>query len=185
MRLVVAIAVLAWATATYAEPTGPHPRIVLEPGLRAAWREQAGAPHGPVKGAIALCQEARSTHEHDRALYQGAEWAKVLQACLVAWAATDNKDDAATALRFFTALLDDLDNIGDHKGGDNAARRDDGYAIRNLGPYTALAYDWLHDAPGMTPELRARARERWRAWLAWHREHGYRAHAAGSNYHMG
>ena len=187
MKLVVAatLAVLASAAVVRADPTGPHPRILLDPSLRAAWRAQAEAAHGPVKGAIALCEDARSTPEHDRALYQGSEWAKVMQACLVAWAATDRKEDAATALRFFNALLDDLDTVGDHRGGDEAARRDDGYAIRNLGPWTALAYDWLHDAPGMTPELRAHARARWKAWLAWYREKGYRAHTAATNYHAG
>src|SRR5439155_26916109 len=121
--------------------------------------------------------------EHEHAVYQGSEWAKVLQACLVAYAATDNKDDAATAVRYFTALLDDLDVVGDHRGGDEAARRDDGYALRNLGPYTALAYDWLHD---QLPEpVRAHARARWKAWLDWYRAKGYRAHGAGTNYHAG
>ncbi|HTR53856.1 MAG TPA: MYXO-CTERM sorting domain-containing protein [Kofleriaceae bacterium] len=185
MRRSLVAAAVAYAGLAHADPTGPHPRIVLDAGLRAAWREQAKAEHGPIRGAVALCAEARDSHEHDRALYQGGEWAKVLQACLVAYVATDDQDDAATALRYFNALLDDLDDIGDRRGGDLAARRDDGYAIRNLGPYTALAYDWLHDAPGMTPELRAKARARWKAWLDWWREHGYRAHVAGTNYHAG
>src|SRR5262249_43755108 len=123
------------------------------------------------------------TKEHDHAVYQGSEWAKVLQACLVAWAATDNKDYAATALKFTSALLDDKDVIGDHQGGDESARRDDGYAIRNLGPYTALAYDWLYAQ--MSPELRAHARARWKAWLDWYRAKGYRAHQAGTNYEAG
>lgn len=181
MRFV--LLVLAVCAVAQAEPNPPHPRMLLDANLRAAWRDQARLPHGPVVGAIALCDEARTTHEHDHALYQGAEWAKVLQACLVAWAATDSKDHAATAIRFMTALLDDLDVIGDHQGGDTAARRDDGYAIRNLGPYTALAYDWLHDR--LPEPLRARARARWKAWLDWYRAHGYRATAPGSNYHAG
>jgi hypothetical protein len=185
VRVAVLAALLTTTSIARAEPTGPHPRMLLDGDLRAAWREQAKAERGPVVGAIALCDDAATTHEHDRALYQGAEWAKVLQACLVAWAATGDKTHAATSLRFFTALLDDLDDIGDRKGGDTAARRDDGYAIRNLGPYTALASDWLHDAPGMTPELRARARARWKAWLDWYRAHGYRANTPGSNYHAG
>jgi hypothetical protein len=107
----------------------------------------------------------------------------VLQACLVAWAATDAPEHAKTALRFFDALLDDLDRVGDRGGGDKSAQRDSGYAIRNLGPYTALAYDWLHDK--LSPEQRAKARRRWAAWLAWYREHGYRARTPGSNYHAG
>jgi uncharacterized protein (TIGR03382 family) len=175
--------VLIATTAVHADPTGPHPRILLDSQLRDAWQQQAKAAHGPVKGAMALCEDARITKEHDHAVYQGSEWAKVLQACLVSWAATDSKDDAATAIRYFSALLDDLDAVGDHRGGDEAARRDDGYAIRNLGPYTALAYDWLYDR--MSPELRAHARARWKAWLDWWRVKGYRAHGAGTNYHAG
>lgn len=184
IRIALLLALVARAAAAAPpEPTRAHPRILLDGELRAAWREQAKAEHGPVKGAIALCEEARTTSEHDHAVYQGSEWAKVLQACLVAWAATDRADDAKTALRYFSALLDDLDVIGDHRGGDDAAHRDDGYAIRNLGPYTALAYDWLYDR--MSPELRAHARARWKAWLEWYRAKGYRAHGAGTNYHAG
>ena len=145
----------------------------------------ARLPAGPVVGAIRLCNDARTSRDHERALYQGSAWARLLQACLVAWAATDSKDHAATAVKYFTALIDDLDRIGDGRGGDNAARRDSGYAIRNLGPYTALAYDWLHEHPLMTRELKARARERWKSWLAWYRDSGYRADSPGSNYHAG
>jgi hypothetical protein len=157
--------------------------MILDPELRAAWKQQATEAHGPVVGAIALCEHAHDTPEHDHAGYQGAEWAKALQACLVAWAATDRDDMAKTAERLFTALIDDLDDIGDHKGGNEAARRDDGYAIRNLGPYTALAYDWLHDR--LPAPLRTRARERWKAWLDWYDQKGYRARVPGTNYQAG
>jgi hypothetical protein len=167
------------------EPKSAHPRMLLDEPLKTAWRAQAKLSAGPVVGAIRLCDEGRTTREHDRALYQGAEWAKMLQACLVAYAATDSKDHAAGAMKFFKALIDDLDTIDDGRGGDEAARRDHGYAIRNLGPYTALAYDWLHDHPLMTPEIKARARQRWKAWLAWYKTDGYRATNPGSNYHAG
>ena len=173
---------VAGAAPVVPEPSGAHPRIVL-PDVRAAWREQARAQHGPVKGAIALCEDAHGSSEHDHAQYQGAAWASVMQACLVAWAATDSPVYAQTAIRFMTAVLDDLDLVGDGKGGDSAVRRDDGYAIRNIAPYTALAYDWLHDE--LTPEQRAHARERFKAWLDWYASKGYRADVAGSNYHAG
>ncbi len=167
------------------EPTGPHPRILLDRELRAAWRAEAKHGKGPVGRAIRVCREADGTNAHDGALYQGAGWSKVLQACLVAWAATERKEHARTAIRFFTALLDDMDRVGDGLGGEAAARRDHGYAIRNLGPYTAIAYDWLHDHPAMTPELAARARQRWASWLDWYRDHGYRARHPGTNYQAG
>ena len=180
---IMVLATGASARAAPPEPSGPHPRLLLDSELRAAWRAESRRD-GPVAAAIQVCKAA-AEGEHDRALYQGAGWAKALQACLVAWAATDRKEHAQTAIRFFIALIDDLDKVGDHQGGEEAARRDSGYAIRNLGPYTALAYDWLHDHPAMTPELRARARQRWAAWLEWYRENGYRARQPGSNYQAG
>ena len=184
MRAVVVLVLLARAAwAAPPEPTGAHPRMLLDAELRAAWKADAKANRGPVKGAIALCTDARDTAEHDRAVYQGSEWAKVLQACLVAWAATDDASFSKTAIRFFNALLDDLDRIGDAQGGDKAATRDDGYAIRNLGPYTALAYDWLHAQ--LPADVRAKARKRWHAWLTWYKEHGYRARVPGTNYQAG
>ncbi len=173
------------AGATPPEPAGAHPRMLLDRDLRAQWRAMAKLRAGPVVGAIRLCDEARTTRDHDRALYQGGEWSRVLQACLVAWAATDSQQHAATAVKFFTALLDDLDVVGDGRGGDEAVHRDHGYSIRNLAPYTALAYDWLHENPLMTPALQAHARERWHAWLGWYGERGYRATSPGSNYHAG
>jgi hypothetical protein len=173
----------AASTVAHAEPTGQHPHMLLDAELRQSWKAQAKAERGPVVGAIALCSDAAGSHEYDRAVYQGSEWAKVLQACLVAWAATDDRAHATTAIRFMTALLDDLDKIGDGAGGNEAARRDDGYAIRNLGPYTAIAYDWLY--PQLTSELRTRARARWKAWLDWYREKGYRHDRPGTNYHAG
>lgn len=173
------------AMATPPEPTGPHPRMLLDRELRAAWKALATDEHSAIARAIARCDRARTTHDHDGAQYQGWEWAKTLQACLVAWAATDRLEHRATALRFFVALLDDLDTLGDGKGGDAAATRDGGYAIRNLGPYTALAYDWLYDAPGMTPALRQHARERWASWLDWYAAKGYRRRDPATNYQAG
>jgi hypothetical protein len=173
------------ASAAPPEPTGAHPRMLLDATLRAAWKAELAKKRGPVADAVALCDEDRSRRDHDGALYMGAEWAKMLQACLVAWAATDKPEYVASSLKFFTALIDDLDQIGDGKGGDTAASRDAGYPIRNLGPYTAIAYDWLHDAPGMTPALRARARRRWAAWLAWFKDEGYHARDPGANYQAG
>jgi uncharacterized protein (TIGR03382 family) len=158
--------------------------MLLTAELRAAWKAQAQTGHGPIAGAIQLCGD-RTTKDHEGALYMGAEWSKMVQACLVAWAATDDAEAAATAIRYFTALIDDLEKIGDGKGGDQAAIRDSGYAIRNLGPYTALAYDWLHDQPAMTPALRARARQRWAAWLAAFKDKGYHPRDPGTNYQAG
>ena len=162
--------------------------MLLDAELRAALHAQAqpNVAHGPVRGAIAICDEARTTDKHDKAIYQAGDWSSTLEACLVAWAATDEP-----------AARQDRDEVLHRaarrsrrgrrpQGGDAAVRRDAGYAIRNLGPYTALAYDWLHDAPGMTAGA---ARPRARALEGVARlvspRSGYRAHDPGSNYHAG
>jgi MYXO-CTERM domain-containing protein len=184
-RLVVAL-LLSSPLAHAAVPSpaaAKRPRMLLDAPLRAAWQAQVHAPHSPVARAIALCSDAGTTDKYDGAQYQGSEWAKTLQACLVAWGATGEARHAATSIRFFTALIDDLDQVGDKKGGDKAGWRDSGYAIRMLGPYTALAYDWLYDQ--IAPDVRARARQRWSSWTTWYREHGYRARAPGNNYQAG
>ena len=174
---------VAWAAPP--EPSRPHPRIVLDAALRAEWKASLDKGRGPLVGAVALCDGDRDARDHDGAGYKGSEWAKMLQACLVAWAATDQPAYVASSLKYFTALIDDLEKIGDGKGGDTAISNDSGYPIRNFAPYTAIAYDWLHDAPGMTPALRARARQRWAAWLAWFKDKGYHPRDPGSNYHAG
>jgi uncharacterized protein (TIGR03382 family) len=179
----LAIVLLSGSASHAAGPITQHPRMLLDPPLREAWRAQARVPNSPVAAAITICTEAGTTDKYDHALYQGAEWAKTLQACLVAWAATGEARHAATSIKFFAALIDDLDRMGDRKGGDQAGRRDSGYAIRMLAPYTALAYDWLYDQ--ISPELRSRARQRWAAWLDWYLDHGYRARAPGTNYQAG
>ncbi len=185
-RFALSLVLLSGLTVSVAhaapEPTGPHPRILLDNEVRRAWRALATQERGPIAGSIALC-ESGQTGEHDRAVYMGSEWSRVLQACLVAYVATDRPEHAKTAIKFFTALLDDLDRIGDGSGGNEAARRDSGYSLRNLGVYTAIAYDWLHDQ--LPPALRQRARERWQAWIGWYREKGYRARVPGTNYHSG
>jgi len=186
VRIAAAVLLAATAAAAHAAapaPTAKHPRMLLDEPLRSAWQAQARLAQGPVARAIALCGDAGTTAKYDGAQYQGSEWARALQACLVAWAATGDARHARTSIKFFTALIDDLDQVGDGKGGDRAAWRDSGYAIRMLGPYTALTYDWLYDQ--IAPEVRARARQRWASWLTWYREHGYHARAAGTNYQAG
>ncbi len=185
----LAIAVVMGLAATahaQPEPSGPHPRIVLDAPTRAAWKRQAGAKDGAIARAITRCDRVRGNPaENKYSGYQGAEWATTVQACLIAWAATDQDDHATTAMTYFVALLDDLDVVGDGKGGNEAARRDHGFAIRFLGAPTALAYDWLHDHKLMTPALRERARKRFTAWTDWYPVGGYRPRDPGTNYHAG
>lgn len=161
LLVALAVGLLGAGTArvAHAQPAR-HPRLFLDDALRATWKAQAKDKGSIVANAIAVCRGTDRPGDHEHAGYMGLEWAKYLQACLVAWAVSDDDDDARRAVRFHIAMIDDLDKMGDAKGGDKAANRDSGFSIRALGPYTAVAYDWLHDAPGMTEAVRARTRQR-------------------------
>jgi hypothetical protein len=115
----------------------------------------------------------------------GFDWNAALQACLIAWVARGNDQDARSAVVFAQALLDDIRTIGDNKGGFDAIKRDTGYSMRSVPPYVALAYDWLYDHPAMTASLKQRIRERLLQWMAWYKKDGYHAHVAGNNYNAG
>ncbi len=172
--------------AAQAQPSGPHPRLFLDEKTQANLRDLARKEGTVVSAAVRRCQEiGHSPQSFARDGYMGLDWAQYLQSCLVAWKATGSDAAARTAVRYFRGLLDDLDVIGDGKGGDGAASRNSGYAMRAHGPYTALAYDWLHDAPGVDATLFALARRRFKAWTSWYLANGYRARSPGTNYNAG
>lgn len=190
MRALCGLLLALGATAAPAqlppEPSGPHPRLFNEPGVHERLQALAKTRGSAVAGAVADCREiAGAPGRFGRDGYMGLDWARSLQTCLVAWRATGEDKHAQTALVYFKALLDDRTEVGDGKGGDKSASRDSGYAIRALGPYTALAYDWLHDHPSVDDALRARARQRFKAWTDWYVKEGYRASHPGNNYHAG
>jgi len=169
-----------------AVPTGAHPRIVLNSELRASWKAAAKDPNSVVSRMVAKCDTiGKDPKEYDHDVYMAFTWAASIQNCLVAWVVTDKAAYANTVIRYFTAILDDRQDVGDGKGGDESIRRDSGYPMRVMGPYTALAYDWLYDYPGMTPALKARARGRWKVWTDWYLDKGYHAREAASNYQAG
>ena len=169
-----------------AVPSGAHPRIVLDDALKATWKKAAKDPTSVVSRMISKCDViGKDPKEYDHDVYMSFTWATSIQNCLVAWVVTDKAVYANTAIRYFTAILDDRQELGDGKGGDESIRRDSGYPMRVMGPYSALAYDWLYDYPGMTPALKARARSRWKVWTDWYLEKGYHAREAASNYQAG
>lgn len=179
---------LASATAQAAppEPSGPHPRLWLDASTRESIKALAKKEGNGVSRAVAECRRVtRASKQESKNLYMGLDWAAHASNCAIAYQATGEPAHAATAIHFFTALLDDWDYVGDGKGGDDAARHDSGYAIRALGVHTAIVYDFLHDAPGMTPTLLGKARTRWKAWADWYYGKGYRWRSPGTNYHAG
>ena len=69
--------------------------------------------------------------------------------------------------------------------GDGVVHHDDGYSIRTRGCFGAIAFDWLHDAPAMTGELRKHAIDRFVAWNKWFGESGYSRNQPIANYYIG
>ncbi|HTM44853.1 MAG TPA: alginate lyase family protein [Polyangiaceae bacterium] len=117
--------------------------------------------------------------------YQGFEWADAVASLALMWQATGDARYAQGAITYLNALLDDRFAVGDGKGGDAVVRYDSGYGIRTFGAYSALAYDWLRQAPGMTDSLRKKILQRLEHWISWYQEQGYLRDQAISNYYWG
>ncbi len=177
---------LVRSAAAAPEPAGPHPRLLLDAGTIERLREQQRDRDSGIAAAIAQCDAAIADPVKYRSGgYQGLAFASYLSSCALAWRVTDDAAHAAAGLRYFEAVLEDFREVGDGAGGDDVVRHNSGYAMRAFAPAAALAYDWMHDAPGMSEELRALARRRFKAWTDWYRRDGYLRDAPGANYHAG
>ena len=97
-----------------------------------------------------------------------------------------------TAIKYWNASLNDDQTMGDNLGCTTGASadwqtwaksgsgatppiiitvtHDTGYPMRWYGPYIALAYDWLHDAPGVDAALLAHTRTCLGAWVDYYNE---------------
>jgi hypothetical protein len=151
--------------------------------LAAVRGRRAGAGATPWKTLTSHCNEdAASTIASG---YQGWDWANASLDLALCNAIDPRPDYARAAIRYFRALLDDRFVVGDGKGGDDVVAHDDGYPIRTHGCLGALAYDWLHDVPGMTPDLRGHAVDRFVAWSRWFADKGYNRDEPISNYYVG
>ena len=174
------------ASAAPAPPVRVHPRLFLDADTLDGLRAAAARPGSATAAAIAGCDDVIAhPGQWQSGGYQGLGFIEPLSDCLVAWAVRGDPADAQTAATYFRALLDDYETLGDGAGGDTAVQHDDGYPMRSFGPYAAIAYDWLHDAPGVDGDLLAHARARFKAWTDWYGAKGYHRSEAGANYHAG
>lgn len=89
-----------------AEPSGAHPRILLDPKTRAAITERAGDPNSATSRAVRQCTKVAGSREREASnVYMGFGWAAHATNCALAWHATRDPAHAKTALHFFSALL--------------------------------------------------------------------------------
>ena len=177
-------------TAAVAQPSGPHPRVLLREDVVLAWRAQQADPASPVARSIARCDDAVANPEdYVDGQYQGFRWVEALTACLVARATTELPAHEAAAKLYLNALLDDRSALGDGLGPDyndgvGIVSQDTGYSMRTHGVFAALGYDWLHDA--LSAAERQKARTRFAQWVAFHQEPDtYQRAQPGANYHAG
>jgi hypothetical protein len=189
------LSLAASANAAPPAPKGGHPRLFLGPTTLAALKAKVATSGSAAANAVALCKKvAANPSDYKDSGYQGDNWAFPLSACALAYQMTGDAAHAATGIKLFKAVLEDVDTMGDGKacvaGASDtqaiaAIKRDSGYAIRFIGPHAALAYDWLHDAPGVDDGLRAQSRACFKAWTDWYAKSGYLNDTPGSNYHAG
>src|SRR5687768_6475431 len=169
----VLLAGTAPATAAPPEPSGAHPRLFLDTETLDALKAAADRPGSAVARAITRCTRIHANPGDYTSGGMGLDFGANMSACAIAWLVTDDPIHGAEAVRFFRALLNDYQRIGDGAGGDDVVRHDTGYAMRGFGPYTAIAYDWLRGAPGVDSDLLALARRRFKAWTDWYDADGY------------
>ncbi len=164
-------------------PYGAHPRILLTADRVAVLRglRDAGAPSW--RKLAAQCDE--DARQPIDAGYEAWDWVNAALDLAACSSVSTRPEYLRAALVYFRAILDDRNKVGDGGGGDDVVHHDDGYSIRTRGCFGAIAYDWLHDAPGMTGELRKHAIDRFVAWNRWFGENGYNRDQPIANYYVG
>ena len=197
------------AAAVPPTPSGSHPRLFLGSARLAAYRANASAKNTAAQAMIARCQETIDQPKYytDRGGADGDTWPGAAVACAFAYLATQNSSLLGQAIKYWNAALNDDQTLGDGKGcvanvnpdwktwaasGSGATppviitiTHDTGYPMRWYGPYLALVYDWLHDAPGVDEALRAHTRTCLTNWVDYYTQHGYHKGEAGANYNAG
>jgi hypothetical protein len=195
LGLLLALTFAGRAQAAPAPPRTPHPRIYLNAGTLAAIKKNGRQSGTWAARAVEVCQDAsRHPERYLKSGYQGSDWAAIASTCGMAWQMVRDPKLAAAGIRMWRALMEDVETVGDGKACKASSPpqnwnasiwRDTGYAIRFVGPHAALAYDWLHDAPGVDEALLRQSRACFGSWVDWYTKDGYMHSTPGANYHAG
>lgn len=175
--------------------------------LVSKYSASAGQRGTAAAALVAGCQDTidDAAYYDTRGGSDGDNWPGSAMRCAFAWRATNDPKYLTQAIKYWHAALDDDQVIGDGLGcvagvdtdwqswnGDPPAppviltvTHDTGYPIRWYGPDIALAYDWLHDAPGVDAALLDQTRVCLGAWIDWYGANGYHHDEVGANYNAG
>lgn len=189
LALVAAAASTSIATVSAAAPTapsGPHPRLFLSGPVLEALTAKSKDTASMTAKVVKTCDDVVANPDNWAKMPSyDFLWGVAATSCAMAWEITKKPEHAQGGIKMLNALLDDKATVGDGAGGDKVVQQDDGYFIRIYAPYAAIAYDWLHEAPGMDAALKAKVAERFKAWIDWYAASGYLPHQVGANYHSG
>ena len=190
-------------------PTSAHPRLFMGAARLAAYKANAQVSGTATKAMVATCQETLDKPKDyaERGGADGNAWPGAAVACAFSYVATQNASFLTQAIQYWKASLNDDQTLGDGKGcvadvnpdwqtwaasGSGAAppviltvTHDTGYPMRWYGPFVALVYDWLHDAPGVDEALRAHTRLCLTNWVDYYTQQGYHRDEPGANYNAG
>jgi hypothetical protein len=211
-RLALVVALSGAGTAAAAvppTPSGSHPRLLMGSARLAAYQANAAVKGTAAQAMVARCQETIDQPKYytERGGADGDNWPGAAVSCAFAYLATQQSSFLASAIKYWNAALNDDQTLGDGKGcvagvatdwrtwaasGSGATppviitvTHDTGYPMRWYGPYIALTYDWLHDAPGVDEALRAHTRTCLTNWVDYYTQKGYHHDEAGANYNAG
>jgi hypothetical protein len=179
----------------------------MSPANVSKFSANAKTPGTAAARIVARCQRAIDHPHQDRGGNDGDNWPGSAVSCAFAYAVGKQPKHLQAALNYWKASLNDDQTLGDNLGctvanstydwknkwDGNDPRppalvtimHDTGYPIRWYGPYIALTYDWLYDAPGVDETLRAQTRACLTAWIDFYTAKGYLRDKAGFNYNAG
>jgi hypothetical protein len=194
-----ALAVIALASnarAASSPPNSPHPRLFLTAARVSVAAADATKAGSAASALVARCQETIDHPEYyeDRGGADGDNWPGAAIACAFAWKVTGEQRYLDSAISYWNTSLNDDQTRGDGQGcvegaSPDAAKltvtHDTGYPMRWYGPYLAMAYDWLHDAPGVDAALLTHSRFCFKAWVDYYDASGYLHDVPGANYGAG
>jgi hypothetical protein len=190
-------------------PSGSHPRLFMSGANLAAYTANAKVKGTAAQARVANCQQTIDKPQDytDRGGVDGSTWPGAAVDCAFAYLVTQNAAYVGQAIKYWNAALADDQTLGDGKGCVATANtnwktwaasgsgspppviltvtHDTGYPIRWYGPFIALTYDWLHDAPGVDDALRSHTRLCLTNWIDYYTQYGYHSKEAGANYNAG
>ncbi|HEX3598180.1 MAG TPA: hypothetical protein VHU80_23890, partial [Polyangiaceae bacterium] len=181
----------------------------MTPSNLAGFKKNAGSSGTAAAQLEKRCQETIDHPEYyeDRGGADGDNWPGAALACAFAYEVDGDAKYLTQALLYWKTALNDDQQIDDKLGctPENATfdwrhqwngdfppppilatvSHDTGYPMRWYGPFLALVYDWLHDAPGVDDALRGQTQSCLTAWIDNYTLRGYLNDEPGHNYHAG